>query len=192
VSPLWLQIRHSHPPSLSAICMTASGDLTTTESVASRPLLPASAIEYGTALDCCPGPVATATEFAPPSWGDELPNAEWGGGREWSGVNGWSVVGDPVQQLPILYVRRGLLVHTSFSCSCIAGRVVDKQLRFHVIVGISTLFTESSSYLWYLLGEKCVLVVASYVQHSRGVNHSQVVLTVEELSGETQPPSYVI
>ena len=77
----------------------------------------------------------------------------------------------------------------SWTSVCI---VVDKQLRFHVIVGISTLFTESSSYLWYLLGEKCVLVVASYVQHSRGVNHSQVVLTVEELSGETQPPSYVI
>ena len=86
ISSLWLQIHHTHPPSLSAICTTVSGDLTTTtESVASSPPPPrpaAPAAEYGAALDCCRGPVATAIEFAPPSWGDELPNAEWGGGRE--------------------------------------------------------------------------------------------------------------
>lgn len=78
-------------PSLSAMCMSVSGDCSITESGASNPAPPLKDdVLAGCAVVLLRG-------------GEEFVNAVCGGGGGIrSGVKGWSLVGDPVQQFPIL------------------------------------------------------------------------------------------
>ena len=72
------------------MCMRASGERPTTESVVSAPSIPTNVDVSGV------GPVLYLRG------GEALGNAVCGEECDsLSGVNGWSVVGDPIQQLPI-------------------------------------------------------------------------------------------
>ena len=78
---------NTHSPSLSAMCMSASGERPTTESGSSVPPITNDML-------------AGRAVF---SGGDALVNAVCGVGSDSSsGVKGWSLVGEPLQQFPIV------------------------------------------------------------------------------------------
>lgn len=89
-------------PSLSAMCMSVSGDCSITESGASKPAPP---LKDDVLAGCAVVLLRAGEEFVNAVCG--------GGGAIRSGVKGWSLVGDPVQQFPILAraVVRGQVQH---------------------------------------------------------------------------------